>query len=78
MNHADDDRRPGDAELDLALRSGALAVVAAVLAQVTSGSTAPIALATTFLLWLGALLAGLRAILAVWVAVWKRRQRRQR
>lgn len=75
MDRADDDRRPGDPEFDMAARSATFAVVAVVLAQVTSASTAPIALATTFLLYLGALLAGVRTLVAVWVAVWKRRQR---
>ncbi len=75
MDRADDDRRPGDPEFDIAARSAAFAVVAVVLAQVTSASTAPIALATTFLLYLGAILAGLRTVVAIWVAIWKRRQR---
>ncbi|MGA8852366.1 MAG: hypothetical protein WB508_11690 [Aeromicrobium sp.] len=75
MDRSDDDRRRGEPEFDIAARSAAFAVVAVLLAQVTSASTAPIALATTFLLYLGAILAGLRTVVAIWVAIWKRRQR---
>ncbi len=65
-----DDRR----ELRLAAQSAAIALLAVVLAQVMSLSTAPIALAATFLLWLTALLAGTRAVVAVGIAVWRRRR----
>jgi hypothetical protein len=74
--HVDpDDRRPGDAEFGIAIRSIVFALLAVIVVQVTSLSTAPTALALTFLLWLAVLLSGARALLAISIALAKRRRR---
>ena len=67
------DESSGAAEFRIAGRSAAFALIMLVLVQVTSLSTARPALALTFLLWLGVLLGAARAILALWIGLFKRR-----
>lgn len=62
---------PGS-EFVIAARAAVVMVVAGVLAELVSGSTAPTGQALTFLLWLATILAGTQALVAVTIGLWRR------
>ena len=62
---------PGS-EFVIAARAAAVAVVCGFLAEVMSGSTSPIGQSLTFLLWLATILAGVQAVVAAWIGLWRR------
>ncbi|MBC7631985.1 hypothetical protein [Aeromicrobium sp.] len=72
----DDGRRsrPGDRELEQAIRSGIVAVIGAFVASLLSGLTSPTGLSLVFLVWLATILAGTTCALALAVGLYKRRR----
>lgn len=62
---------PGS-EYVIAARAAVVMVVAWFFAELLSGSASPTGQALTFLLWLATILAGVQAVVAVWIGLWRR------
>ncbi len=62
---------PGS-EFVIAARAAIVCVVCWFFAELIGGGTSPIQQSLTFLLWLGTILAGVQAVVATWIGLWRR------